>query len=118
MLSDSQMSTERVEYHGIQKQFVGNDFLLGGAGNHLIIAQVFDSLRDPATGDCIVEQDQIVSHVTKFLELKVTNRAIVTVSFLLVRPNPGNGYRIDLLLPATFRTAGTERKVRHSRFGR
>ena len=105
MLSDSQMSTDKIEFHGVQKQFVGNDFLLGGAGSGGVIAALFTSLRDPATGDCTVDSSQIGNHVLDFLDKEVTQQARATVSFLLVCPEPTTANRIDVFLPATFRSS-------------
>ena len=103
MLSDSQLSTDKVEFHGIQKQFVGNDFLLGGSGNALVIREMFTSLCDATTGECLWNNTEVVARILDFLENKVTVQARATVSFLLVRPCPINGHRIELVLPHSFR---------------
>lgn len=84
MFSDSQMSTHSVEYHGFQKQFVGEDFLLGGAGHGGVVGEVFNSLRDQATGDCIVNSTSVADHIVVFLDTKVTEQAAAATSFILI----------------------------------
>ena len=103
MLSDSQLSTDKVETHGYQKQFVGNDFLLGGSGNAQVIGEVFTSLRDERTGECIRDNSDIVDHVMDFLESKITAQARAAASFVLVRACPNWGHRIEHVLPSAFR---------------
>ena len=103
MLSDSQLSTDKIEIHGFQKQFVGNDFLLGGAGNVRVIEEIFTSLSDETTGECILDNTQVGDHVMNFLEEKIAVQARATVEFLLVRPCPNRGYRIEHVIPSVFR---------------
>lgn len=45
MVSDSQSSTETAEVHGAQKQYVGDDFLVGGGGPAAILQALFLALR-------------------------------------------------------------------------
>lgn len=104
MLSDSQMSTDKIEYHGVQKQFVGDDFLLGGSGSALIIQAMFNSLRDPATGRCNVKSTTVVSRIVNFLENELTKQARENANFLLVRPDLPNGNCIYQFLPAALRS--------------
>ena len=84
MFSDSQVSTHSVEYHGVQKQFVGEDFLLGGAGHGGVIAELFNSMRDPVTGNCTVGSTEIADHIVAFLRTKVTEQAAAATNFILV----------------------------------
>ena len=45
MMSDSQLSDSIAEFHGVEKQYCGPDFLVGGAGASLIIMALFEHLR-------------------------------------------------------------------------
>ena len=102
MFSDSQLSTDKTEYHGHQKQFVGNDFLLGGSGHGLVVEEVFRSLKDPATGICIVDCNKVADHIVTFLKTKVSERAAAATSFILAHPDNGNTHSIRVLEPYIF----------------
>ena len=105
MLSDSQLSTDTTEAHGAQKQFVGNDFLLGASGKALVLKAIFTSLLDPATGNCRVDHTDIEDHLQRFLWQEVTEQARSSVNLLLLRPCSVKGYRIDLFRPDTLRSS-------------
>ena len=110
MLSDSQLSTDTTESHGAQKQFVGNDFLLGASGKMLVVEAIFMSLLDPKTGDCSVDHTGIECHLREFLQAEVVEQAKSSVSLLLVRPCPAKGYRIDLIRPDVLRSSIPQRE--------
>ena len=98
------MSTNRVEYHGLQKQFVGNDFLLGAAGHSSIIREVFNSLRDPSSGDCIVDSTAVVKHIVRFLNDNVTEGAAATTSFILILEHRGAQVFVQELHPSIYKS--------------
>ena len=102
MFSDSQMSSDKAEYHGHQKQFVGNDFLLGGSGHGLVVQEVFRSLHDPKTGQCTVDCTTVSDHIVAFLKSNVSPRAAAVTSFILVCQEKSNEHSIKVLQPSTF----------------
>lgn len=102
MFSDSQFSTDKAEYHGYQKQFVGNDFLLGGSGHGLVVEEVFRSLKDPATGTCTADCTTVSDHIIAFLKSRVSARAAAATSFILACPDNANIHSIKILQPSIF----------------
>ena len=48
LISDSQGSTATSGTSGYEKQFVGPDFLLGGAGALAVLQALFDKIEDAA----------------------------------------------------------------------
>lgn len=104
LFADSQMSSARAEYHGYQKQFVGNDFLLGAAGNTPIILELFDSLIDQKSGECNVCSVRISDHILEFLNKNVTTRAAINTAFVLIySPQSGNA-QVQTLIPSNFKS--------------
>lgn len=104
LFSDSQGSTDAIEVHGLQKQFVGDDFLLGGAGHGLVIEEVFKSLCDSDSGKCIVPGAKAANHITKFLGSEVTGHAVANTTFVLVHRGRSKDYMIRVLHPSVFKS--------------
>ncbi len=102
LFSDSQLSTDKTGYHGFQKQFVGDDFLLGGSGNSLVIEEVFKSLRDSTTGVCTVDGGTVANHIVAFLQRNVSRPAAAGTNFILICLNQSGKPRIRILYPSTF----------------
>ena len=102
LFSDSQLSTDRVEYHGEQKQFVGDDFLLGGAGLAVVMQELFKSLNDRQQGQCMEKGPEIGKYVTDFLRKEVTGPAAGQTSFVLVYQTERGENVIEHLQSAIF----------------
>ncbi len=80
LFSDSQASTAESEFHGIQKQYAGTDFLVGGAGSVDVINAVFEALQDqPSMGSAAVED-----FFVRFSEDNLTAAARASVKFMVV----------------------------------
>src|SRR5712692_2550513 len=85
MFSDSQASTLSSQYHGLQKQCAGSDFLLGAAGNGLIIDSLFGDLNE-AVNNSTVDCKSIETFVTSFLKNEIAPEARAGVQLLLATP--------------------------------
>jgi ATP-dependent protease HslVU (ClpYQ) peptidase subunit len=93
LFSDTQASSADTQYHGVQKQFVGSDFVLGCAGAMLVIRALFEELeRTPGLSAATVER--AVEH---FLESEVTPEARRSIELVLGVPSG-----IKTLVPAFF----------------
>ena len=104
LFSDSQGSTDATEVHGLQKQLVGDDFLLGGAGHGLVVEEVFKSLCDSVSGKCSVPGVEVANHISEFLSSKVTAHAAANTNFVLVYREKDDEYIISVLRPSVFRS--------------
>jgi hypothetical protein len=100
MLSDSQGSTETSETHGHQKQFVGLDFLLGGAGSGFVLNSLFDAL-DSQDIDAI----SATKAVETFFRREVRTNALERAEIVAVTPGEG-GKNIQHFTPGAFRRFG------------
>jgi ATP-dependent protease HslVU (ClpYQ) peptidase subunit len=107
MVSDSQGSTAVAEAHGLQKQFVGDDYLLGLAGHMGVINAL---LRELATGVRInggvppaaVDVERVV---TGFMTAEVRPSALGSIEALLVVPE-GTGHVVKTFYPGLFTRFG------------
>lgn len=79
MLSDSQASTPTAEVHGVHKQYVGDDFIIGGAGHGLVTRLVLGSLPDARFADV----PALEHHIRRFLDEEVTPEVQAKASFIL-----------------------------------
>ncbi len=108
MFSDSQVSTRKMEYHGFQKQFVGDDFLLGAAGHRSVIRGVFNSLVDHSSGDYVVKASTVAEHIVEYLHTEVTSQAAAMTSYILVNPYSDTQNLIQLFQPSIFESFVSE----------
>ena len=104
LFSDSQLSTNSIELHGHQKQLVGSDFLLGGAGHSGVIQEVFNSLCEPGSGESTKRGEEVATHILDFLTSEVTENAAAGTSFVLVRQEPDQESTISVLRRGTFKS--------------
>ena len=104
LFSDSQGSTDAIEVHGLQKQLVGDDFLLGGAGHRLVVEEVFKSLCDSESGNCSVPGVEVANHISSFLASNVTGHAAASTNFILVYQEEDKEYGISVLRPSVFKS--------------
>ena len=111
LFSDSQLSTDRIEQHGHQKQFVGNDFLLGGAGHASVMREVFQSLYDSDSGTSIRQGREVAGHIQEFLKFEVTENAAANTSFVLVCQEPNELSTISVLRRGIFKSFVRERRI-------
>lgn len=84
MFSDSQGSSPISETHGVEKQFMGKDFLVGGAGRIDIINAMFEALYQ---GYSAVDSSNIEQFMLDFVEGQLTHSAKTTVGFLIATPS-------------------------------
>ena len=70
LVSDSQGSTNDAEYHGNQKQFAGEDFLIGAAGSGDIADSLFSSLQKSN-----VKSSELQNYITEFAKNNWTTAA-------------------------------------------
>ena len=78
--------------------------MLGGAGHGGVIGEVFKSLRDPATGDCLVKSTEVSDHIVRFLNTRVTEQAAAASSFILIVAPQATQNLIWELHPSTFKS--------------
>jgi len=82
MFSDSQGSDSESENHGNQKQFVGEDFLVGGAGHGWIVMRLLAELSDAqAKGN--VDAARVEKFITDFMLNEVAAEARGSVDILV-----------------------------------
>jgi len=80
ILSDSQGSDDRAEFHGWQKQYAGDGFIIGVAGSGLVLEQLFEWIdTDPASGAPVLDA------LTDFFRQEVTLAARSDVNVLVAR---------------------------------
>ncbi len=96
MVSDSQGSTSSSEIHGWQKQFVGEDFLVGFAGHGAVIGHLMAMLHHSNVNSTNVEE-----FLVDALNHDVRRQAAEQVEVLLVRAQE-NEYRLRSFHPAIF----------------
>lgn len=96
MVSDSQGSDSFSETHGFQKQYVGPDFLIGGAGAGDIIHALFEALASAKVTSATLE-----TFVASFVDNELTKEAKSSVSFLIACGQAPNN--IFEFAPGTFR---------------
>jgi hypothetical protein len=102
MLSDSQGTTEASEIHGLQKQYVGDSFLVGGAGSSVVLNALFDTL---SAGSAPRGGDALTALVEGFFEREVRPGALAQAEVLIVTPDAG-GKTVQRLVPAALTRFG------------
>lgn len=102
LLSDSQMSGFDSEDHGFQKQFVGENFLVGGSGHAGIISRTFQFLDKQDISDANEAADQIEN----FIRTEIRETEWNSVAFILLGPASGSSPtikdQIRLFDPGTY----------------
>lgn len=90
LLSDSQGSTETSETHGVQKQYVGEGFLVGGAGSSLVLNALFNRLGHwSRSGDLPRGGQDVAALIERFFAEEVRPDAAERAEVLLVTPYAG-----------------------------
>jgi len=106
MLSDSQGSTETAETHGVQKQYVGEGFLVGGAGSSILLHALFSRLgRRARAGDALAEEADVAAFIERFFERDVRADAVERAEILLVTPSP-DGRAVQRFVPGALTQFG------------
>jgi 20S proteasome alpha/beta subunit len=107
VVCDSQLSTSVLEVHGSQKLFVGDDFLVSGAGHAGILAAVFEELRSgtATNNSSLVPATFSASCLEKYMAGEVVDAARGTVQFGLATLAPPLG-AFQVFDPGTFRRLG------------
>ncbi len=106
MLSDSQGSTETSETHGHQKQLIGRDFLLGGAGSGFMLNSLFDALDSQGTLDAA----GVVSAVEGFFRREVRTNALERAEILVIT-HDASGKSIQRFTPSVLKRFGKRTSV-------
>jgi hypothetical protein len=94
MLSDSQGSTETSEMHGVQKQYIGEDLLVGGAGSSLVLTALFDALSARGEHDAA----GLAAFIEDFFEREVRLNAMAQAEIVIVTPD-ADGRTVQRLMP-------------------
>ena len=84
LFSDSQGSTDRSEFHGWHKQFVGNNFAVGVAGHGWILSRLFDHLQSQFSTDKDATTNDVSKSIEQFIKTDVRTEMQGTVSVLLL----------------------------------
>jgi hypothetical protein len=106
MLSDSQGSTETSETHGVQKQYIGDGFLVGGAGSSLILNALFNRLGDLGKAtDAALGGGDLVAWIERFFEREVRHDALERAEVLVVTPSV-DGRTVQRFVPGVLTRAG------------
>jgi len=95
---DSQASGEESEYHGVQKLFLGDDFLIGCAGSMAVIHRLFETLESQN-----VTADQLCDTVERFVVEDLTEAARHQFEVIALAAN-NSGIRV--LTPSLFNAFG------------
>ena len=100
LLSDSQGSTSSSESHGNQKQYIADNFIIGGAGHGGIIDRLFSYLEQQSN----LPSADAVESVETFFETEVRREEFRSTSVLLVVPGepPHPEKKILAYDPGTF----------------
>lgn len=100
LLSDSQASTPDAESHGNQKQFVSDNFVVGGAGHGGIIDRLFRCLASRSN----LPSAEVTSVVEEFFETEIRREQFDAVSVLLLLPGepPHQNRKIQVFHPGTY----------------
>ncbi len=105
LLSDSQGSTDLSESHGIHKQFVGENFVVGVAGHAKILLHLFDALDDKIGAQTAATPDQLTNIIETFIDLEVREKYWDRIQILLVVAE-GTDCAIREHSPAVFKRFG------------
>ncbi len=107
MLSDSQGSTETSETHGVQKQYVGDGFLVGGAGSSLVLGALFDALGSRfRPGDPTLLGGELAGFIERFFDSEVRSDALQRAEILIVTPT-ADGKAVRRFVPGALTRCGT-----------
>jgi len=103
LFSDSQASTSTSETHGVQKQIIGKDFLLGGAGNFQIVADIFETISRNKN----VTESTLQSEVLDAVNSRVRESVIGEMTLIALTPSVlGLSQDVQVYRPALFRQFG------------
>jgi hypothetical protein len=106
MLSDSQGSTETAETHGVQKQYIGEGFLVGGAGASLILNALFSKLGgQPRAGEPALAAADVAAFIEQFFEHEVRPGAMERAELLIVTPS-ADGKGVQRFVPGVLSRCG------------
>ncbi|XXY51384.1 hypothetical protein WME91_09600 [Sorangium sp. So ce269] len=106
MFSDSQASSASEEFHGIEKQFCGPDFLVGVTGRHDVTVAILDHLSLLVSqAGVYLSSSNVESVIRSYLEAEVRLEAAQQNELLLVTPNPGH-MMVSRYTPDVFRRFG------------
>jgi hypothetical protein len=103
MLSDSQGSTAISETHGHQKQYIGEDFLVGGAGDSILIDALYHALSQRAQP--VLRAVELAAFVEQFFRSDVRPDAAREAELLLVTPDP-DGKMVQRFIPGLLARCG------------
>jgi hypothetical protein len=109
LCSDSQGSGERSEQHGLEKQFVGSDFLLGVAGSGDVHAELFGELRDARQSDTSLNAANVQQFVERYVETKIHSKARRQIELILVTPPDANYKAVQTFNPEVFTGFGRQK---------
>lgn len=100
LLSDSQGSTTDAETHGNQKQFVGDNFIVGGAGHNGIIDRLFRFLDEQSN----LPSANAPSVIEDFFETQIRREQFGRTTVLLLIPGdpPFPNRKIRVFDPGTY----------------
>ncbi len=104
MFSDSQGSTDTEERHGLQKQFAGGDYLIGGAGNALVLKVLFEKLAAGVAYDgSAITAANIHDFVQGFVENEVQPQASDSIQVIIATPD-ATGRAVRCFYPELLRS--------------
>lgn len=102
LLSDSQGSTDTSATHGHQKQYVGEDFLVGCAGSGLIAAALFQSLSEREHAGSVLRAADVAGCVENFFCNEIRAGSAGNAELLLVTPPEPDTRSIQHFVPSLF----------------
>jgi hypothetical protein len=103
LLSDSQGSTTTSETHGHQKQYIGEDFLVGGAGDSILIDALYHALSQRAQP--VLRAVELAAFVEQFFRSEVRPDAAREAELLLVTPD-ADGKMVQRFIPGLLARCG------------
>ena len=100
LLSDSQGTIAGSESHGNQKQFVADNFVVGGAGHGGIVDRLFSFLDQKSN----LRSSDAVDTIETFFETEIRREQLSTTSVILVAPGepPSPEKMIHVFEPGTY----------------
>jgi len=102
LFSDSQGSTDRSEFHGWHKQFVGKNFAVGVAGHGWILSRLFDHLQSQFSTHKEATTGDVSSSIEQFIKTDVRTEMQGTVSVLLLGYDSAGVLGVSQFEPSIF----------------
>jgi hypothetical protein len=102
IFADSQASTKSSEFHGVQKLFVGEDFIVGCAGTVVIIEALFQRLQSTPN----VTASNVTTMIEQFVDQQVSYAYRSQIAILALTPSAGNP-AIQQWMPEVFNHFGS-----------